>query len=103
MIERPSASAICGIVGHLPGFEPQPAAAHDLAVNAVLSGDLPFRHELDRGAEGVADGKAQKRGHGPVFDSQGGHANASLNILGRDAVIAADHQILAFALQRMRR
>ena len=91
------------IVGHFPRFEPQPAAAHDLAVNAVLSGNLPFRHELDRGTERVADGKAQKRSHGPVFDSQTGHAMASLNILDRHAVIAADHQILAFALQRVRR
>ena len=67
-----------GIVGHLSRLEPQPAAAHDLAVYAILGGDLASGHELDRGAQGVADGKAKKRGQGAVFHGQGGHGKASL-------------------------
>lgn len=62
-----------GIVGHLSGLEPQPAAARDFAVDAILRGDLALGHELDRGAKSITDGKAKKRGQSPVFDSQGGH------------------------------
>jgi hypothetical protein len=51
----------------LSWFEPQPAAAADLAMHAILGCDLTLGHELDRCAEGVTDGKAKKRGHRPVF------------------------------------
>ena len=57
----PSASAIVGVVGDLPGFQAQPAAAGDVAVHAVLMADLVGRQELDRGAQRIADGQARGR------------------------------------------
>ncbi len=63
-----------GVVGHLSRFEPQPAAAGNLAMDTVFDSYLALGHELDRGAEGIADGKAEICGQGPVFHGQGSHA-----------------------------
>ena len=48
-----------GIVGDLSGFEAQPAAAGEFAVDAMGGGDLAGGHKFDGCSEGVADGEAE--------------------------------------------
>jgi hypothetical protein len=57
------------IVGHPAGGEAQPAASYDVAVDAVPGGDFSLGHELDGGAEGIADGKAKKGRERPIFQA----------------------------------
>jgi hypothetical protein len=47
------------IVGDLPGFEPQPAAAADVTVHAEDRCDLALQHEFDGRAQRIADGQSQ--------------------------------------------
>ncbi len=48
-----------GVVGDLAARELEPAAAHDVAVHAVLQRDLARAHEFHGGAQRVADGQAE--------------------------------------------
>ena len=69
-----------GIVGHLPRFQAEPAATNDLAVHLVPGADLPRGHELGGGAEGIADGQAEKDRLG-ALDDLGVGAGKSHDIL----------------------
>ncbi len=59
-----------GVVGDPAGFEPQPAAADDLAMDLEPGADLGWGHEFGGGAEGVAERHAEKGGAGT-----GGHSD----------------------------
>ena len=53
-----------GVVGDLAGFEFEPATADHPVVGSILSLDLARGHELDRRAQGIADGETQVGGYG---------------------------------------
>ena len=55
-----------GVVGDLAPRQVQPAAANDVAVYAVLDGDLARAHEFDRGPQRVANGKPEVGTQSPV-------------------------------------
>ena len=67
------------IVSHSAGGEAQPAASYDVAVDAVPGSDFSLGHELDGGAEGIADGKAEKGRERPIFQAQARHCQQSLS------------------------
>jgi len=59
------------VVGHLAGPEPEPAATDDLAMDAEVIDDLARRHELDRGAQRVAERQSEIGGLRPRRDRAG--------------------------------
>ena len=69
----PSARHICGVVGDLPGLQPQPAAADDLPVYPYVATISPARHEFDGRAQRVAHGEAEVGAERAVEKRQVGH------------------------------
>ena len=54
------------VVGHLSARQPEPAAADDVAMLAILRPDFARPHEFDRGAQCVADGQPEVGAEGAV-------------------------------------
>ena len=91
-----------GIIRHRAWRESQPAAPYDIAVNAKPGGDFTLGHELDRGPEGITTRKSEKcceRAVGQTCIAHRGTLRSE--IAGGHTVFPANHEIFAFALQRM--